>query len=421
MSDLSTLTNLIEEKGKAVHALQKSLEQREADVKRLGDVHTETKSQLDKANEAISELGEQKKAQEARIASLEAAARGSAAGGQSSKGADAVAEYKSAFAEYCKHGGNKRDVQLAAEKAAAACPEFKTLASNSASNGGLLVSPDTSGRIVTALHETSVMRQRASVQSSGSGVLKGSIRTGRANARWTGKLEQRTATGTPPIGQWSVTAHEVMAYPMISQEMLEDAVIDVEAMLQDAIIEEFSLMEEEAFYVGDGVGQPRGIITYTKDYTTDGGVIATDNVRTIKSGSVSTLGGADKIIELEKRIKSGYTRNAVYQGTREAIKMIRLMKQDNKFVWQDGLQAGEPDRLNGYAIDECNDLQAIANGAVPLIFGDLGRAYQIVDRLGIRTIRDEVTEAGFVKYNTAKRVGGGVVNFDCFAMLETAV
>ena len=126
-------------------------------------------------------------------------------------------------------------------------------------------------------------------------------------------------------------------------------------------------------------------------------------------------------MNLVYRVKAQDRANGVFQGTREAFEEIRLMTQDDKFTWQPGLQAGEPDRIMGYAFDECNDLQAIADGAVPLIFGDINKAYQIVDRTGVRTIRDNITKPGFVIFNTNRRVGGDVIVFDCFAQLSTEV
>ena len=46
------------------------------------------------------------------------------------------------------------------------------------------------------------------------------------------------------------------------------------------------------------------------------------------------------------------------------------------------------------------------------IFGDIGAAYTIVDRRGIRILRDPYTAKPFVIFSTTKRVGGAVVNFE---------
>ncbi len=421
MSDLETIKNLINERGGAVDALQKGLAQQAEDIAKQGAVHTETKSLLEKANRAISELGEAKADAEKRINAVEAAIRaGEQAASGISKGANEVAEYKSALDLHMRRGGNQSQVEELARKAAAVCPEFKAMAVNSESDGGLLVTPDTSGRISTVVHESSVMRQVASVQTISTDSLEGPVNEGRSGARWVGETQQRTATTTAKMGKWSITVHELYAYPEITQKLLDDAAVDPEQWLAKNVVDEFSLSEESGFFIGDGIIQPRGIITYNKEYT-DPAVVSRGSVRTVKSGSATSLGDPDTLVNLVYRIKKQYRRNSVFMATREAIEEVRLMKQDNKSWWQMSSQAGEPDRLMGYAVQECNDLQDIGSGAVPMLFGDINRAYQIVDRAGVRTIRDNVTKPGFVLFNTFKRVGGDVINFDCFAQLETAV
>ena len=57
MSELQELKNVISERMGAVDALQKGLEQQKEDIAKMGSVHTETKSLIDNANAAISELG----------------------------------------------------------------------------------------------------------------------------------------------------------------------------------------------------------------------------------------------------------------------------------------------------------------------------------------------------------------------------
>ncbi len=49
-----------------------------------------------------------------------------------------------------------------------------------------------------------------------------------------------------------------------------------------------------------------------------------------------------------------------------------------------------------------------ATGSLSIAFGDMRETYQIVDRIGIRTLRDPYTNKPFVQFYTTKRVGGGV-------------
>ena len=57
--------------------------------------------------------------------------------------------------------------------------------------------------------------------------------------------------------------------------------------------------------------------------------------------------------------------------------------------------------------------------AFPL-FGDFKQGYLIVDRIGVRVLRDPYTNKPFVHFYTTKRVGGGVYNPEPMRALKIA-
>jgi HK97 family phage major capsid protein len=59
-----------------------------------------------------------------------------------------------------------------------------------------------------------------------------------------------------------------------------------------------------------------------------------------------------------------------------------------------------------------------STGSLSIAFADFKRAYQIVDREGIRILRDPFTDKPFVKFYTTKRVGGDVVNFEAIKLMR---
>jgi HK97 family phage major capsid protein len=99
--------------------------------------------------------------------------------------------------------------------------------------GGYWVTPDTSGRIVKKVYESTPMRQLATVVSIGTDKLEGPIDNGEADAAWVGETTTRAQTDTPQLGMWEIPVHELYAYPKVTQKLLEDAKIDVEAWLAD--------------------------------------------------------------------------------------------------------------------------------------------------------------------------------------------
>jgi HK97 family phage major capsid protein len=60
----------------------------------------------------------------------------------------------------------------------------------------------------------------------------------------------------------------------------------------------------------------------------------------------------------------------------------------------------------------------IASGSLSIAFGDFARGYLIVDRVGIRVLRDPYSAKPYVLFYTTKRVGGGVQNFEAIKLMK---
>jgi HK97 family phage major capsid protein len=76
--------------------------------------------------------------------------------------------------------------------------------------------------------------------------------------------------------------------------------------------------------------------------------------------------------------------------------------------------------LLNFPITEAESMPDIGAGSHALAFGDFRRAYLIVDRLGVRILRDPFTAKPYVLFYTTKRVGGGVQNFEALKLLKFA-
>jgi HK97 family phage major capsid protein len=57
-------------------------------------------------------------------------------------------------------------------------------------------------------------------------------------------------------------------------------------------------------------------------------------------------------------------------------------------------------------------MPALATGSLSLAFGDFKAAFQIVDRMGIRTLRDPFTAKPYVCFYSTRRVGSGALNYE---------
>jgi HK97 family phage major capsid protein len=116
-------------------------------------------------------------------------------------------------------------------------------------------------------------------------------------------------------------------------------------------------------------------------------------------------------------LKEPYHTRAVWMMKRATIaQAMQVADGDSSFVFAPMIFQGERSPLSmtimGYPIRFGDDLPAIASNALSYIFGDIGATYTIVDRRGIRVLRNPYLEEPFVIFSTTKRVGGAVVNFE---------
>lgn len=325
-------------------------------------------------------------------------------------GREQMNAYKSAFNTYMRKG----DQLLGAE-------ELKALSVGSDPDGGYVVNPDLSGRIVAKVFETSPLRAYASVQVISTDALEGLFDLNEAASGWVGETEARAETGTPALGKWRIPTHELYAKPTATQKLLDDGEIDMEAWLATKVAEKFARDEATAFVSGNGVGKPRGFLDYASGTTLPGTI---ERVKSGVNGGFATDGtGSDCLISALYGLKAPYRANAVWAMNRSTTAAVRKIKDsDGAYIWQAGLAAGQPATLLGYPVASFEDMPALATGSLSIAVADWRETYQIVDRIGIRTLRDPFSAKPYVEFYTTKRVGGDVVNFEAIKLVvfETA-
>jgi HK97 family phage major capsid protein len=293
-------------------------------------------------------------------------------------------------------------------------------------SGGYYVTPDTSGRIIKKVYESTPMRQLATVVSVGSDTLEGPIDNGEFDAAWVGEKQTRAQTDAAQFGKWVIPVNELYAYPWVTQKLLEDAKIDIEAWLGTKSGDKFARKENTAYISGDGELKPKGLLSYAMAATADGAGRPWGTFEFVSSGVANSAafialnaGATDKIIDLIYALKAAYRQNAKFLMSRSTVGMVRKLKDgQGNYVWAPGATAGQPSQLFNFDIAEGEDMPAVATAATPIAFGDFGETYTIVDRLGIGVVRDNITQPGFVKFHMRKRVGGGAINFESMKFLK---
>ena len=118
-------------------------------------------------------------------------------------------------------------------------------------------------------------------------------------------------------------------------------------------------------------------------------------------------------------MKAGYRANGTFVLNRATQAAIRKLKDaDGNYLWQPAAKAGEPCDPDGLPVAESEDMPDIAADSYSVAFGDFRRGYLIVDRVGIRVLRDPYSSKPYVLFYTTKRVGGGVQDFDAIKLLK---
>lgn len=287
--------------------------------------------------------------------------------------------------------------------------ETKLLSVDRDPGGGYWVKPEMSSRIATIVFETSPVREFATVETIASDSLELIRDEEQAGFGWVAEQEDRPETTTPDIGKKTIHAHELYAEPRVTQKLLDDAGFNVERWLSGKVAERFARAEATAHVAGTGVGQPRGFTTYPSG--TSSGQI--EQVNSGTSGAVV----ADGLMNLVYSIKGPYTRNARFMAARLTIRDIRKLKDgEGNYLWERNFQAGQPLNILGWPMHQADDMPAIAGGSLSIAFGDFKAAYTIVDRFGIRVLRDPYTAKPFIKLYTTRRTGGDVVNFEAIKL-----
>lgn len=306
--------------------------------------------------------------------------------------------------------------------------EHKAMVSSDDPNGGYLIPRDLSGRIVRKIFETSAMRTIASVQTISTDALEGTFDDDELSVGMVGETAARAETSTPKLGAWRIPVHEGFAKPRATQRLLDDSSVDIEMWLASKVSDKFGRLQENQFVVGDGNGKARGITTYTPVLTGSGARSSGGTIRTVKTGTNGNLSNTDKVINTIMALKAPYRKNGQWLLSREGIEKVRLLVQDGKYIWAPSVLGADAQSklgdgsgtLLGYAITETNDLPAFATGSISGVFGDIKEGYQIVDRQGIRVLRDPFSAKPYVEFYTTCRWGGDVVNFEAFVYLQAS-
>jgi HK97 family phage major capsid protein len=285
-------------------------------------------------------------------------------------------------------------------------------------DGGYTAPVEWDRTIANRLKLISPMRQYSTVETVGTAGFVRLFNDRAVGSGWVGETASRPATSTPQLSPLTFGNGEIYAFPFVTQQLLDDSQVNIEAWLNAEVATEFDRQEAIAFLSGDGANKPRGLLTYVTG-AASAAVHPWGDIKTVKSGAAAAM-TPDQVIALVYALPTAYQGNAKFFGNLNTHAALRLMKDgQGNYLWQPSYQAGEPATLMGRPLVELPDMADVAASSVSLLYGDMAETYLILDRIGVRVIRDALTNKPFIGFYTTKRVGGGVKNPDAMKALKT--
>jgi len=259
--------------------------------------------------------------------------------------------------------------------------------------GGYLVPEEYDRRLIDVLTEENIMRGLATHITT-SGEHKINIAATKPAASW---IEEGGALsfGEATFDQIIMDAHKLHVAIKVTEELLYDNAFNLESYIIDQFGKAIGNAEEDAFLNGDGKSKPLGLFPS-----------ATVGVTT-SAASVT----ADDIINLIYALKRPYRKSASFITNDQTLAVIRKLKDNNgAYLWQPSYQAGEPDRILGYAIHTSAYVPTIAAGQAVMSFGDYSY-YNIGDRgsRSLQELKELFAGNGMIGYVMKERVDGKLI------------
>lgn len=318
-------------------------------------------------------------------------------------------EHKSAFRAYVRSG----------ESAGLKAIEEKAMSVGSGPDGGYLVPQPAEAEILRRMANISPIRSIASVRQISTNAFRKAFSTSGPASGWVAEADPRPQTGNQQLADMNFPTMELYAMPAATQTLLDDGSVDVEQWIADEIDTVFAEQEGAAFVTGNGVNKPTGFLAYTKSTVAAWSWGKTAYVPTGVAGNFPASNPSDVLVDLIYTLRAGYRQNARFIMNRKVQAAVRKFKATTgEYLWTPPASVGAPATLMNFPIVESEDMPDIGTDSYSIAFGDFRRGYLVVDRMGIRILRDPYSAKPYVLFYTTKRVGGGIQDFDAIKLLK---
>ena len=309
-------------------------------------------------------------------------------------------QYKDAFLKYIRKGIESDLINLANSN-------------NSMENllkcdsNGFAITSSMNSIIANSMYKNSPIRQLARIVNISNDSLDVAAYTTDIAASWGD--ERTVAPETDAFTRKTIKVHELTAQPKMTQKMIDDDQIDHESWLAELLSDILLAKEDNAFFNGDGENKPVGILSY-EDGT------SSNQIERVSGGSAITF---ENLLQLQAALDGRYEKEGetAFITSKANLAAIRSIKDESgRYIWTPGALNSNYDMIFGTPILASNEMDTSEGDAV--IYGNLRKGYQIVDRSDIKIQRDPYSSKPFIVYFATKRVGGDVIDTKAIKILS---
>lgn len=244
---------------------------------------------------------------------------------------------------------------------------------------------------------------------------------------WVGEQSARGDTDAPLPKVVEVAPGEWYALPAVTEWAITDIAFDVVNWLMRELADEYGETLMAGVVSGDGTNKPLGFLAGPTPLTTADASRAFGTLQYFATGQAATLpsstsGAIDMLMDVVHGLRWKHRQNASWVMNALTMSTLRKFKDaDGRPILLDSLISGQPTKLLGFPVVECEAMPNIGANAFPIAFGDFDAGY-VLDRdvNGMRITRDELTSKGFVKYYARARVSGKVLDSDAIKLVKVA-
>ena len=235
---------------------------------------------------------------------------------------------------------------------------------------------------------------------------------------WVAETAARPET-MPTLAELAFPTMELYAMPAATQTLLDDGAVDIDDWIAEEVEIAFAEQEGTAFVNGDGINKPKGFLTTPcRERLVDLGQYRLRRDRRRRRLRRRPI-RPTICIDLIYALKAGYRAERAFVMNRKTQAAIRKFKDaDGNYLWQPPRERRRRATLMGFPVAEAEDMPDIAAEQLLDRLRRLRRGYLVVDRAGIRVLRDPYSAKPYVLFYTTKRVGGGVQDFDAIKLLK---